>query len=349
MYIIIFICTFIAFALSAISGGGAGLLLIPLLGQFLHITQVPATLSIGTASSSISRLIFFYKNINWKIVKFFLPTALPAAWLGTWLLAYINPLWVELAMAVFLIANLPQIFKKQNKEKNENSQLPNWILLLIGLCAGFISGITGAVGMLFNRFYLKYGLTNNEVVATRAANEILLHIVKIILYIQFGLFSSVVLKIGVVVAVAAILSSWVMKKILPKISIAAFHKVGFSAMVISGFVMLFGFFNKVREEKNATLYTTLRNNGFNSNLTWLEDNYVLEFRWNEGFELEKVINYEDLPKHIQKKVDAIDIPHSKRVFEIVYRLSGRISYEVYLLDEHLNRIDKLKFDKKMED
>ena len=52
--IIIFIVSFLAFSISAISGGGAGLMLIPILGQLLLVSQVPAALSIGTFTSSAS-------------------------------------------------------------------------------------------------------------------------------------------------------------------------------------------------------------------------------------------------------------------------------------------------------
>ncbi len=59
--IIIFICSFLAFAISAICGGGAGLMLIPILGALLPMNQVPAALSIGTFTSSASRIILFKK------------------------------------------------------------------------------------------------------------------------------------------------------------------------------------------------------------------------------------------------------------------------------------------------
>lgn len=340
--LIVFIVSFLAFAISAICGGGAGLMLIPVLGRFLPVAQVPAALSIGTATSSVSKIAIFWKDIRWDIVVFFLPTALPAAWLGAWLLAYINPIWIELLMAIFLISNLPLVFKKGKKAKQTNDKLPRWMLLIIGFLAGFISGITGAVGLLFNRFYLRYGLSNNGVVATRAANEVLLHIVKLILYIKFGLFTIAVLKIGVAVALAAILSSWVMKKVLPKISAQWFQKLGYSAMVISGFVMLFGFIGKAKTEENAYFYTSLTKKGFNTYLTWAEDNFVVEFKWSEGFELEKVITYQDLPKEKREKVDGFAIPYHYRVFEVVYGFT-ETSYEVYYLDKNKNLINKKEF------
>ncbi|WP_407480562.1 sulfite exporter TauE/SafE family protein [Elizabethkingia meningoseptica] len=341
-YLIVFVCSFLAFGISAICGGGAGLMLIPILNRFLPVVQVPAALSIGTASSSVSRIAVFYRDINWKVVRYFLPAALPAAWLGSWMLSYINPIWIELLMSVFLISNLPQVFKNKKKDYETEKGLKSWTLLIIGLFAGFISGITGAVGLLFNRFYLKFGMTNQQIVATRAANEVVLHIVKLIMYIYFGLFTLTVLKVGAVVALAAILSSVVMKKILPKISVKWFHQVGFSAMVISGVIMFVGFFTKAQKEENASLYTTLERKGFRSHLAWAEDNYTIEFKWSEGFEFEKVISYDDLPEDKKQYVDKLSVPYKHRVFEIVKSFGGT-SYEVYFLDENGKLIKKLDF------
>ncbi|MDO4225802.1 MAG: sulfite exporter TauE/SafE family protein, partial [Bergeyella zoohelcum] len=175
-----------------------------------------------------------------------------------------------------------------------------------------------------------------------AANEVLLHIVKIILYINFGLFTLSVLKIGVAVAIAALLSSFVMKVILPKISTKWFQKIGYLAMVFSGIVMFSGFVSKAQQENNAHFYTDFTKKGFSSNLTWSEDNYIIEFKWNEGFELEKIISYEDLPIEKQKEVATYDIPHHYRVFEVVYSISGT-SYEVYYLDKSKQIIKKIDF------
>jgi len=235
--IIIFIASFLAFSISAICGGGAGLMLLPILGRMLPIVQVPAALSIGTFTSSASRLVIFRKSVCWHIVKYFVPTALPAVWLGAWLLKYLNPLYLEIAMGLFLISNLTFLFKKPT-EIISKEKLTKLTLSLIGFSAGFLSGLTGAVGLLFNRFYLSYGLSKEEIVATRAANEIILHLVKIVLYFLFGLITMKAVSIGIVVSVSAILSSWLMKWVLPKLSEIIFKKIGYFAMVITGFLML---------------------------------------------------------------------------------------------------------------
>lgn len=53
---LVFIGAFVAFGISVFAGGGAGLVLIPLLGLVLPPASVPAALSIGMAVSSASRL-----------------------------------------------------------------------------------------------------------------------------------------------------------------------------------------------------------------------------------------------------------------------------------------------------
>lgn len=88
---LLFVAAFLAFLVSAVAGGGAGLVLVPLLRLILPITAIPAALSIGTATSSLSRIHLFRHAIRWDVVRRFVPTALPAAALGAWLLTLFEP------------------------------------------------------------------------------------------------------------------------------------------------------------------------------------------------------------------------------------------------------------------
>jgi len=337
--IIIFLISFLAFSISAICGGGAGLMLIPILGQLLPVSQVPAALSIGTFTSSASRLAIFRKNVCWSIVKYFVPFALPAVWLGAWLLKYVNPVYLEIVMGLFLISNLTFLFKKP-KQLNEAEKPTNFILSLIGFSAGFLSGLTGAVGLIFNRFYLRYGLSKEQIVATRAANEIILHLVKIVLYFLFGLITTNVIYIGIVVALSAVLSSWSMKWILPKLSETLFKKIGYFAMVISGFGMLSQSGSDLVTANNVTVDTLIKDKGLESKLQWQNANYALEFSYDEGFEFEQVIPITELTTAQQKIVANHKQSADKIVIEVVYGIGSK-SYEVYYFknNKFINKID----------
>ena len=209
--------------------------------------------------------------------------------------------------------------------------------------AGFISALTGAVGVLFNRFYLRYGLDKEQIVATRAANEIILHVIKSCLYVFFGLFSIKAFYLGIVVAIAAIIATYVMKYVLPKISIALFSKFGYGAMVLSGFLLMNSAVVKIQDVHNPNLDIVRVSKGYDASISWSDLIYTIEFKYGEGFEFEKIIPFSDLDSNRQSFVNEKNTEASKVVVEKVYSLR-KISYEAYFYNVDNQLIKKLKFD-----
>lgn len=237
-FVALFVVASAAFSLSAVSGGGAGLIVMPLLGLLLPADHVPAALSIGTAVSSASRMALFFKVIRWQVVFLYVPMALPAAWAGILLLKQFRPAYLDLLLGLFLLSNLPLMLRPRKKSGISSKTSNSVWLPLIGALAGFISGFTGAVGLIFNGFYYRLGLRKEEIVATRAANDILLHIFKVVLYALYGLIDQATIKTGVVVAIAALASSWGMRLYLHHIPDYLFRQIGRGAAVVAGVAMV---------------------------------------------------------------------------------------------------------------
>jgi uncharacterized membrane protein YfcA len=328
--ILLFVCSFLAFSLSAVCGGGASFILIPMLNWVLPGAQIPAALSIGTASSSVSRIVLFFKKIRWNIVIWFVPPAIPAVWLGSWLLTSLNPFYLELILGIFLLSNLPLVFKSK-KGNAAVTPMSKVYLLVIGMTAGFVSGLTGAVGLLFNRFYLRYGLSKEEIVATRAANELLLHVIKLALYASFGLLNQQVLLFGLLIALAAILSSLGVQKILPYISEQLFQRLGYSAMVISGIVMFSNASANLIEQNKASVSYKSADQGVDMKMQWQKSTFELEFEYDEGFELEYPIQLAEIPLKQQEEIREISKNTDKLVLEEVYGVNKHY-YEAYVYD-----------------
>ena len=82
--LLLFICAFIAFLLSAVCGGGASFILIPILGIVIPGVQIPAALSLGTTSSSLSRIVILWKNIRWGQRGNFVEGKVAALCNGAW-------------------------------------------------------------------------------------------------------------------------------------------------------------------------------------------------------------------------------------------------------------------------
>lgn len=249
LWLLILIASTATFGLSVVSGGGAGLILIPLLGLVLSGAQVPAALSIGTAVSSASRIVLFGKTIRWDIVSHFAPTALPFTALGAWALSRVSPVYLSLLLGLFLMGNLPLLFRKHHAVKNEKPIRPIWLHAL-GCAAGFISGFTGAVGLIFNGFYYRLGLRKEEIIATRAANEIMMHLFKIALYAALGIVNENVVAIGGAIAVAAILASIIMRYLLPHLNDHLFRHIGHAVMVVAGVAMVFSAVSQIAHQND---------------------------------------------------------------------------------------------------
>lgn len=336
---LLFLATIIAFWISAICGGGASLILVPLLNWLLPTSVVPFSLTVGTFASSASRIIVFKNNIRWQVFFWFVPFSIPAVLLGAWIMKFVNPLYLELIVGLFLIANIPELFRKKKELDAEQKPYPKFILAIVGFFAGFISGVTGAIGLLFNRFYLRYGLTKEEIVATRAANEIFLHSIKLIIYIILGLYSTDAIWLGIAIAIASIISSYSVKFILPYLSEFVFRRIGYGAMVVSGIFLLVGTTNSIIKQDKISFST---NQYDERTINWRNSNFVLEFAIDEGLEIERPINFDELPEKFKQKYNRLKPSYDKILLEKVFKVASKRSYEFYCYKD--NKLTKYEFD-----
>ena len=67
-------------------------------------------------TSLFSRIWIFFKAIRWDMAKLFLPTAMAGVVLGVEMPSYLEPMYLELCMSLFLISNLPWLFRKQERK-----------------------------------------------------------------------------------------------------------------------------------------------------------------------------------------------------------------------------------------
>lgn len=335
----LFVAALAAFMVSAVAGGGAGLVLVPLLRALVPIESVPAALSLGTSASAASRLLALRGAVRWDVVRRFVPAALPAAGIGAWLLTRFPPVYVELLLACFLLGNVPLLFRRTSSPGKPIGA--RWLPVL-GAAAGLLSGFTGAVGLLFNGFYRRLGLRPDEIVATRAANEVLLHLLKLALYAAFGLLGDAALLAGLLVAGAATLSTIVVRHLLPHIDEAVFGFVGRLAMVVAGAAMFLLSGAKLAEMHRAWVEIA-RYGPERELLLHLRGRRVLslETEANGAPAVERVIRFERLPPAIRERVLARVERRSITLVEEVRTLNG-VAYEVYVSRE--NRRAKLEFD-----
>lgn len=325
----VFVAALLAFGLSTVSGGGAGLLLLPVLARVVPTSAVPAALTVGTATSTASKLVLFRRHIRWAVTRRFVPGAVPGVLLGAYLLKYLNPLYLEVFIGLFLLSNLPAALRRPRPATATPAEQAGWLKLSsIGLLAGFLSGLTGAVGLLFNKFYFRYGLSRDEVIATRAANEVLLHAIKLGLYLYLGLLTGPAWRAGAVVAVAAVLATAGARQVVGQLSERLFQRIGYGAMVLSGVFMLAAAGQELRTTEN--LWATTRLFGDELEITgwWRSTSLTLELELGEGPAIEQPVALASLPAAVQARIQAQRRGRPLVKLEEVWTLRQHY-YEVY--------------------
>lgn len=235
-YIILAVASFVGFLLSTLGGGGGSLVIMPVLTFLFGARAVPPSMTTGTVISSVSRIFIFWKFIDWKVIRWFLPFSIPGAVAGAYTSTQVDDQWLELIIALFLILSVIW-YLLENKVLD--FQIHLWHFSLAGLLISFVSGLVGGTGPMINVLYLKYGDTKEKVVATRAAGEIFVHLVKLASYYYFGIFERNHLIFGLIIGVLAVTANFAGKFILKKISPTFFKWLTLGIIFSSALMMIY--------------------------------------------------------------------------------------------------------------
>ena len=189
-------------------GGGITLLAVMLLFMEIHLV-IPIHGVIQLVSNS-SRVVLFRKHIHWPTFLRFSAGAIPFSFAGVYLVSALNQEAMKLVVGCFILTSLYFPFKKWTALKAVSGSF-----ILAGTLAGSISLVVGATGPLIAPFFLEKGLIKEQVIASKAVCQALIHILKLIMYGAFLSFQvGPYLLLIIIMSLGVILGTWTGKKIL---------------------------------------------------------------------------------------------------------------------------------------
>ena len=195
----------VAWFVSTLAGGGSPFVLMPLIDFLLGATSVPPVITTGMLLGNSQRIFLYWQDINWETTWWYLPGAVTGSCLGAFVFTHAQLHWLQLLIGFFLVSS---IFSYGFGEKNQSFQVRTWYFLPAGFFYAFLSGLIGSIGPVLNPFYLNYGLVKEEMIATKSAHMVVVHIVKMISYAAFGALTLPYLGYGLVIGIAAIPGNW---------------------------------------------------------------------------------------------------------------------------------------------
>jgi uncharacterized membrane protein YfcA len=234
-YVLIFVGGAIAYIISTLSGGGGSLLLVPFINFFVAGKAASPIVNLGNLIGEPMRMVLFWKNIQWKIVKYYLPPAIIGTIIGAWLFANIKLEWLQIIVGIFLVST---IFQYRFGKKERSFEVKLTYFIPIGFAVEFLSSLIGATGPVLNPFYLNYGIEKEKMIATKTANSFFIGLVQVSTFAALGSLKGNYWLYGILLGLGASLGNWIGKKFLKKISNETFRKLVLGVMVVSGIVMI---------------------------------------------------------------------------------------------------------------
>ena len=194
MYLLVCLTAFFASALSLISGFGLGTILLPAFAVFFPLETAVAMTAVVHMTNNIFKFILVRNKIDKNVLFRFAPTAILAAFVGAWVLNYLNDMPVvktlSIANRVFeitpisivigillIVFSVFELLPRFKKMKFNEKYLP-----IGGLLSGFFGGLSGHQGAMRSAFLSKAGLDKNTFISTGIVIALLIDITRLSIY-----------------------------------------------------------------------------------------------------------------------------------------------------------------------
>ena len=227
-------------ALSAIIGMGGGILLLATLFCFLpHGQAIPVHAVVQLASNS-TRILAYLGNVDRATLLRFTLGVLPGSALGLVLLwrfgkAEASQPYLKMVVGIYILV-APFIPKGWGSHEEHDHRRGFTVL---GLIAGALALTVGAVGPLIGPIFARRGFVKERLIATKAACQMVTHLIKIPAFFMLGTFASGELwAYALPMAVVVIPGTLLGRRLIKFVSPSAFRVMYRGALVVAGLKVL---------------------------------------------------------------------------------------------------------------
>jgi len=226
---------FVSWTVSTLSAGGGSVLFVALLNIFLSSRAVAPLVAVASLIAAPLRMAMFWRDIDWRVVRWYAPGGMLGAALGGWLLTRLPVAWLDLIVAAFLISTAWQ-YRFGRQERSFRMTLTGFLPL--SFVVGLLSAMIGASGLIASPFYLNYGLIKESLLATRAANSLAIQITKIVVYSWLGVLNLGLVQDGLIAGIGAGAAVLLSRPLLNRINGRQFRQYAIVMMVATGLYMI---------------------------------------------------------------------------------------------------------------
>jgi uncharacterized membrane protein YfcA len=237
-FIFVLVVGLFAGTLSGIIGTGSSIMLMPVLVYQYGPKQAVPIMAIAAVMANLSRILAWWREVDWRACAAYSITGIPAAALGARTLLALPSHAVDVSIGLFLITMVPS----RHWLARHNLKLSLWHLAVGGAVIGYITGIVVSTGPLSVPLFLFYGLSKGAFLATEAASSLGLYVSKSVTFQQFGALTPDVATKGLIAGSSLMFGAFIAKRFVLKLDADMFRLVMDGIMLLAGLSMLWNAF-----------------------------------------------------------------------------------------------------------
>jgi uncharacterized membrane protein YfcA len=224
----------VAGTLGGIVGFGSSVILMPALVLAYGPRAAVPIMAIAAILANLSRILVWWREVDWRICAAYAVTGVPAAVLGARTLLVLPPASVEIALGVFFIAMIPV----RRVMVARAFRVRPWQMAVAGALVGYLTGIVASTGPLTVPIFLATGLVKGAFIATEAAASLAVYGAKAIAFRTFGALPLDLVAQGVVVGTSLMAGSVLGKRVVLRLDARHFLVLMDGVLLLSGLAML---------------------------------------------------------------------------------------------------------------
>lgn len=225
--VILIVAGLAAGLLSGTVGFGGSMILLPAITSFYGIEVAVPMATVAQLLSNIFRMGAGFRSIRWRKVGFFLILAAPLTVVGAY-----GFVVVPKEMMTRILCILLTIFALLDLSERFRLPRSRWTMLAGGGVSGIINGLLCLSGPISSAVFLTLGLSPVAYIASEAASAVVMHIIQMIMYGEFGLMGKMIILDGLYLGVAMVIGNFIAMKFIRDIRRKIYRRIVAAVMIV---------------------------------------------------------------------------------------------------------------------
>lgn len=220
--------------LSGIVGFGSSIMLMPALVIAFGPLQAVPIMAIAAILANLSRILVWWRELDWRAVAAYSATGAPFAALGAATLLVLPARLIEAALGLFFVS----MIGVRRWMAAHRLKLGLGHLALIGVPVGYLTGVVVSTGPITAPVFLATGLVKGAFLSSEAASSLVVYLAKAAVFRNFGALPAEIVAKGLIVGSTLMAGAFIAKRFVLKMDAAHFRLLMDGLMLASGLVLL---------------------------------------------------------------------------------------------------------------